>query len=195
MRHCEDGTPWHRRSDSVIYHEQREDVVVFDLAIHNWNDVAAIVTITGVPIALVGLAFAYRQFKLQASLHVAAFEDGFVREYRALIQQIPTKALLGDTLTPLEREQSLKIFYHYVDLCNEQAYQAKEGRIRAATWNEWKSGIEGNLRRPEFARAWAYIASKSANEFTELRAVAAPALSDINCSDLVDEGGAQATLV
>lgn len=127
---------------------------MFDFTIHSWSDVAAIVTIAGVPVALVGLWLAYRQMAAQSELQAATYEDGFVGEYRKLVQQIPTKALLGEALTEQERADALNEFYHYIDLCNEQAYQARMGRIRKATWKEWKSGIEGNLRRPEFARAW-----------------------------------------
>ena len=157
---------------------------MFDFAVHNWSDVSAIVTILGVPIGLIGLAFAFRQVKLQAEAHVGAYEDGFVREYRVLVQQIPTKALLGDPLTEQEFEQSLKAFYHYIDLCNEQAYQAKQGRIRKATWEEWKSGIEGNLRRVEFERAWTYIAAKSEGEFRDLRDVVSPKQGNVKSAHL-----------
>ena len=151
---------------------------MFDFAVHNWSDAAAAVTVFGVLIALIGLRFAYRQMAAQSELQAATYEDNFVREYRKLVQKIPTKALLGDALSDQERADSLNEFYHYIDLCNEQAYQAKQGRIRKATWTEWKSGIEGNLRRPEFARAWAYIAERSEGEFQDLRDVVAPRQSN-----------------
>ncbi len=164
-----------------------DEAKMFDFTVHGWNDVASIVTITAVPIGLVGLLLAYRQLKAQATLEMAegelqaaTYEDSFVREYRKIVQQIPTAALLGELLTPRERTKSLNAFYHYIDLCNEQAYQAKLGRIRKATWDEWKSGIEGNLRRPEFMRAWAYVAAKSDGEFQDLRVIVNPAPYDTN---------------
>lgn len=154
---------------------------MLDLTIRNWQDLAAVVTVFGVVIGLVGLYFGYQQLRRQAAieqaqsdLQAAAFEDGFVREYRQLVQRIPTKALLGETLTPTQRSDALSEFYHYVDLCNEQAYQADQGRIRNNTWTEWATGIRGNLRRPEFLLAWSYIAAKSSGEFQNLRNVVPP---------------------
>ncbi len=154
---------------------------MFDFAVRDWGDVAAIVTIGGVPIGLVGLLFAYLQLRHQGSLEAAqgelqaaTYEDSFVREYRQLVQKIPTEALLGELLSPAQRARSLSEFYHYIDLCNEQAYQAEQGRIRETTWKEWKSGIEGNLLRQEFALAWSYIAAKSEGEFQSLRDVVKP---------------------
>ena len=154
---------------------------MFDPAVRNWGDIAAIITCLGVPLAFVGLYFTYRQLRLQSAiettqrdLQAAENEDAFAKEYRLLAQKIPTRAFLGETLTTAEREQSLHAFYHYIDLCNEQAYQARQNRIRTATWKEWKAGIIGNLNRPEFATAWSFIASRSPGEFDDLRDVVPP---------------------
>src|SRR5262249_43595149 len=103
----------------------------------------------------------------------------FAKEYRAVIKAIPTKALLGRKLTPEERSQTLDDFYHYVDLCNEQACLRKRRRISGRTWREWSDGIKGNLHKPEFRRVWSYIAHYARDEagqlqFQSLRELVAP---------------------
>ena len=92
----------------------------------------------------------------------SAFEDGFAKEYRALVANIPTKAFFGEDLSEEEFERSLDEFYHYFDLCNEQAFQYEQGRVRRKTWRFWKEGMQENLRLPTFQRAWRHIAQRIA---------------------------------
>ena len=58
-----------------------------------------------------------------------AFEDGFAKEYRELLANIPVRAMLGEQLSAEELQKHLHLFYHYFDLCNEQAFLARAGRI------------------------------------------------------------------
>jgi hypothetical protein len=151
----------------------------FDLAVRDLRDVAAVATIGGVIVGVTGLMFTAWQLAAQARLSRSAFEDGFTKEYRAVIKTIPTKALLGRKLTHEERVRTLDEFYHYIDLCNEQAYLHETHRISKKAWREWRSGIKGNLGKPEFKRAWSYIAHFAKNadgvaEFASLRKVAPP---------------------
>ena len=62
------------------------------------------------------------------------FEDDLAREYRQLAREIPTKALLGEELTPKEHGYAFPLFFHYIDLSNEQIFLRKNGRISAQTW-------------------------------------------------------------
>ena len=151
----------------------------FDLGVRDLRDIAAAATIAGVIVGATGLLLTAWQLAVQARLSRSAFEDGFAKEYRAVIKTIPTKALLGRKLTHEERVRTLDDFYHYVDLCNEQAYLNETRRISKKAWKEWREGIKGNLGKPEFKRAWSYIAhfAKDADgvvEFAPLRKVAPP---------------------
>jgi hypothetical protein len=151
-----------------------------DFAVRNLGGVAAAAAMAGVIVGAIGLVFTGWQLAIHAKVARTAFEDGFAKEYRAVIKDIPTKALLGRKLTPQERVDSLDDFYHYVDLCNEQAYLSETHRISKRTWKEWREGIRGNLSKPEFRRAWSYIAhfsrdaEKGVEEFASLRRVAPP---------------------
>jgi hypothetical protein len=151
----------------------------FDLAVRDLRDLAAAATLAGVLVGTTGLMCTVWQLATQARLARAAFEDGFAKEYRNVIKTIPTKALLGRKLTHEERVRTLDEFYHYIDLCNEQAYLSERRRISGSTWREWRAGIRGNLGKPEFKRAWSYIAhfakdADGAAEFESLRRVAPP---------------------
>ena len=85
-----------------------------------------------------------------------------------MARQIPMGALLGKELTDSEQNESLKYFFHYVDLSNQQVFLRKHGRIGEKTWQYWCDGIESNLARPAFKKAWEYIKQES-NSFAELR--------------------------
>lgn len=138
-----------------------------DTTIGSWNDIAAVATALGILLAAIGLL-------MQAGTARSAFEDEFTREYRAIIRCIPTKALLDVELTPDERRDALRHFYHYFDLCNEQAY--KKSKISRRTWNDWRDGIKGNVeRKREFSRAWSYVAHVAgSSEFESLRKLCPP---------------------
>ena len=81
--------------------------------------IASVATAIGVIVAAWQLFLAHKQ-------SVMSFEDTFAREYRELIAKLPTKALLGESLTNKEYANHFDEMYHYIDLCNEQAYLKKD---------------------------------------------------------------------
>lgn len=110
------------------------------------------------------------------------FEDSFAKEYRVLAAKLPTKALLGDVLTDEEFKEHFDEMYHYFDLCNEQVFLNKNGRISKQTWKFWKAGIESNLRRPAFEKAWSDISANENCDFSELRALFPPKVNNITAT-------------
>jgi hypothetical protein len=117
---------------------------------------------------------AVRQLRLLEQQSVTSFEDGLVDEYRDIAKDLPLDALLGVDMSAPKVAEVLPVFYRYFDLCNQQVFLHKQGRIRAETWVLWKDGIESNLKRPAFARAWAEIAAKAIGDFDELRTLCPP---------------------
>jgi hypothetical protein len=79
-----------------------------------------------------------------------AYEDSFAEQYREISAQIPLDTLLGKPLSEAELNVSLRAFYEYFDLSNEQAFLASHGRVRSETWTNWREGIEQHLNRPAF---------------------------------------------
>lgn len=145
-------------------------VAGFDCGVRDWGDVSAIATLFGVVTIFLGLA----QLRHQSDVARSTFENLFVQQYHQLVQRLPPAALLGGELTNEQRAQHLGEFYHYIDLCNTQAYHHTNGRISDKTWDEWSDGITWNLARPELKLVWAYIAHKSPDGFSDLRGVVPP---------------------
>lgn len=116
-----------------------------------------------------GVGFAVWQLWLTQRLAQTSFEDGLNKEYRKLALEIPMNALLGVDIdlanSPKVREQ----IYNYIDLCNEQAFLRKKGRIGTTTWIEWAEGIKSNLEQPTFREVWSEIKAASPEAFKELR--------------------------
>jgi hypothetical protein len=142
-----------------------------------YRDVLTVSDLANIATAI-GVAVAAWQIRLSKQQAVTSFEDSLAKEYRELLKHLSTKALLGELLTEDKKEDEdkkrLDAMYHYFDLCNEQAFQAKNGRISKKTWIFWKEGITTNLKRPAFERAWSEIASSSNDDFSELRAIVPP---------------------
>lgn len=139
------------------------------------NDLASIATIAG-GLSIIAVFWQIRQ---QSAFARSTFENLFVQEYQQLIQRLPIKALLGDELSKRERIEYLGEFYHYIDLCNTQAYHHAKRRITESTWAEWHEGIKANFERKELSLVWSYVAAKSPSEFSDLRKVVVP----IPCDD------------
>lgn len=132
----------------------------------NWADIVGLVTSI---VTAVGVIVAGRQLALSKQQSRIQFEDGLAREYRELIQKIPVKALLGENLSEDEHQEFLHLFYHYIDLSNEQLFLRQKGRVGFDTWDNWQDGIKSNMSLPAFSNAWEEIKSKSPNRFRELR--------------------------
>lgn len=117
----------------------------------------------------IGIAVAAYQLRVTRKQNVTTFEDSLTVQYRQIASSLPLNALLGEAIKPDEHRDHLKYFYRYFDLCNEQAFLHRNGRISETTWGFWKDGILANFRRPAFAEAWKEIAARSKDDFNELR--------------------------
>jgi hypothetical protein len=137
----------------------------------NLTAISNLATAIGVGVGVWQLWLGHRQ-------NITTFEDSMAREYRELAATLPTKALLGEQLTDEEFREHFDEFYRYFDLSNEQVFLHECGRIRKSTWQFWKDGIESNLNRPAFKRAWNEVCSRTTSDFSELRALFPPDTQD-----------------
>jgi hypothetical protein len=135
--------------------------------------IATLTSLASIATAVAVIVAAWQLF-LSRKQAITSFEDSLAKEYRELAARLPTKALLGETLDDKEYADHFDEMYHYIDLCNEQAFLWEAGRISAKTWQFWRDGIASNLKRPAFARAWSEIAARSCGDFSELRAICPP---------------------
>lgn len=134
----------------------------------DWREFPAWISALAGLASAFGVFMAYWQLRLMKRLAVTEFEDGLAHEYRELCGRLPTKALLGKELTEEEYRKALDELIHYIDLCNEQVFLRKKGRVSESTWFNWCEGIRSNLELPAFARAWKEI-KDCCHNFRELR--------------------------
>lgn len=107
------------------------------------------------------------------------FEDSLNREYRGLVKLLPNGAFSKHGLPENVIADSLRSFYCYFDLCNQQILMKE--RIRPGTFEEWKLGIFGNLERKAFAGAWKLIRDET-GDFEELNTLLREASGTVNGS-------------
>lgn len=144
----------------------------------SWADLLQGASNVGTAIAAACTAWgawaAVRQLRLLEKQSVTAFEEELVREYRAIIKEMPVAALLGGDLKEDAFQASLMSFYRYFDLCNQEAFLKSEGRISNRTWALWEAGIQGNMARPAFNRAWVEVSTQATGDFDELKKILSP---------------------
>jgi hypothetical protein len=137
---------------------------------------ASVATAVGVFLAGRQITLAKRQAKTQ-------FEDDLTRQYREIIKEIPTDALLGKEISDDEYQKARHAFYRYIDLSNEQIFLSQKGRVSKETTKMWCDGIQSHLSKPAFERAWKEFADeKTHQDFRELRTLKKP-LSEVNSKD------------
>jgi hypothetical protein len=115
------------------------------------------------------LAVAIWQLTLSRKQATTDFEDELDREYRAIVSEIPVMTFLGSDLSDEQFDLCLSALYRYVDLSNKQVFLRKIHRVSKHTWLFWRDGIQSNLSRKPFNRAWIYIKERSDASFSELR--------------------------
>jgi hypothetical protein len=115
-----------------------------------------------------GVLIAAYQLRLTKQQALTQFEDEVNRQYREIARRLPVKAFLGEDLDAEEFGRALDEFFYYIDLCNEQVFLRRNGRVRWDTWVNWRDGIQSNLALPAFRRAWEEIKGRS-ESFDHLR--------------------------
>lgn len=120
---------------------------------------------------LVGVAVALCQFRKNNKQQVTNFEDSLTKEYREIVRRIPYKALVGDKLSSQERVYAYNEVYNYMDLCNEQVFLRKSGRVGKATWGNWQEGMSTNFDLEVFKEASEEVFKKLDDNFEDLKRV------------------------
>ena len=132
------------------------------------KDIPAWISAAAAVLSAGGVFLAFGQLWLSRRIAQSQFEDALAREYRDLAAQLPTRALLGEPLTPEEYQASFDELFRYIDLSNEQVFLRQRRRVSEQVWQNWCAGIRSNLARPAFAQAWAEVVARC-DSFQELR--------------------------
>lgn len=143
----------------------------------NLQDGANLAAICSAVITLFGFATAFFQIKLLKEQSITTFEDSLTNEYRRIMEKLPLEALIGEELSEDNYLNSIDYFYQYFDLCNNQIFLYNNGRISKPTWAFWREGIQSNLSKPAFSKAWNILSQRTQNDLSELRRTFPPNLS------------------
>jgi len=93
------------------------------------------------------------QIMLVRKQSTTTFEDNLSKQYRKIMESIPTDVWLGSELKTLGEEKLDRCrdaMYRYIDLSNEQAFLHNKKRVCDETWTEWSDGIKSNMKLPAF---------------------------------------------
>jgi hypothetical protein len=132
-----------------------------------FSDVVLAVAAIGSVATAVGVWLAFQQLQHAKEHARTSFEDDLSRQYRSIMADLPLSAFFADDQGAEMVEGELATFYRYFDLCNEQLFLARHGRIRPETEVQWRDGIVGNLQLPRFAAAWLAISSRLPSNYLE----------------------------
>jgi hypothetical protein len=129
----------------------------------NWIEILGAFSSTATAI---GVLFAWSQIKSSRHQNRTQFEDSLAREYR---ERRSFRLELCWAKNWMSHNDSFHLFYHYIDLSNEQIFLRSKNRVSRSTWENWQDGIRSNLSLPAVQKEWKEIKKKSPSRFDELR--------------------------
>ena len=98
---------------------------------------------------------------LNEQLQLQFFAD-YTKRYQEILLNLPEQLYLPgsslDQLSDSDKSRALRYLRAYFDLCSEELYWWKKGKVDTATWENWKEGIESALCKKPFREAWQLIA-------------------------------------
>jgi hypothetical protein len=97
------------------------------------------------------------QLVLNRRQMMAEFERTFGERYERIIRDVPLPMLIGQVEDPTNDATALRAFFDYFELCEEELYYRRQGKVSRSTWKDWWEGIALNFRRPAFRTAWAHL--------------------------------------
>jgi len=115
---------------------------------------------------------AFQLWQTQRALR-ATYERTFVERYERIIADVPLTAVLegrlSETATDHEREVIERAFFNYFELCEEELYFRKLGRISRRTWADWWEGLALHFRNDAFSSQLEELAARSIPGHAETR--------------------------
>lgn len=118
----------------------------------DWTLVVTVITAAITALALLITVLSFRK-----QLQLQFFAD-YTKRYQEIIlnfpEQINDHDFSIDDLASEARDKTLRYMRAYFDLCSEEYFLWKNGRIDNKTWEEWKSGMCFAFSKPAFKQAW-----------------------------------------
>lgn len=110
-------------------------------------------------------------------LWVIVFTE-YTKRYAETVSDLPSEARRPDgrfdlnQLSGPDRDRAYNAMRGYLNLCSEEFYLHKRGRIDDETWEIWTLGIKDTMRPPWCRKTWEeirgeYVYLKGFNEFMD----------------------------
>ena len=125
------------------------------------DTIALLLTATGVCVGA-------WQLRSSQRLALTAFEDSVDQQYRALAATIPMDVWLARTPPADVPARTREAIFRYFDLCNEQVFLRRTGRVSSTRWVVWEDGIRHHMRVPAIDAVWTEVVDGSSGYFGEL---------------------------
>jgi hypothetical protein len=99
---------------------------------------------------------------IRRQLWLATFTE-YTRRYADAMHHMPFDARRAappkslDTVDEEYRKSVLTAMRRYFNLCSEELYLRKIGRIDKKTWEIWLAGIKDSTKEPYFASSWEFL--------------------------------------
>jgi len=116
---------------------------------------------------LEGLAFAgaiagliWNALEARRATRLQMFTE-YTRRYQEIMLMIPLSAFGEEydfaALEERERAETLAAMRAFFDMCSEELFLNKKGKLEPAVWRYWRNGMTDLLRHPAFKVAWELI--------------------------------------
>lgn len=124
------------------------------------NDI--VVSAIGVFVSIIALICTIRQTQQQQKL---LFFADYTKRYQEIVLHFPidiySEDFNFDKLKTEAKEEVLRYFRAYFDLCSEEYHLQKRGKIDKVVWLEWEEGIKFNFGKRAFRDAWLLLNCKT----------------------------------
>jgi hypothetical protein len=118
---------------------------------------AAVSQLVAVPIAAIAIIVSLKGIRDQ--LWLSMFSE-YTRRFGEIMDGLPFEARRPgsefrlSSLNLSEREHVLSVMRRYLNLCSEEHYLYRRGKVDRETWGIWQSGIRETTRFPCFQESW-----------------------------------------
>ena len=126
----------------------------------SWEAIGGLITGVATAFAAVLVILQLRELNKQAKL--AHFSD-YTQRFNDIVVNFPEDIMSKDFVLAQrpDRDQLMRYFRRYLDLCFEEWFLHRRGLIANDIWRMWESGIKAGMGHPSIQQAWLIVKSTS----------------------------------
>jgi len=122
----------------------------------NWEAVTAIVELCVILLLLFEIKQNKNKIQKDNEIIVLQFYSRFVERYEEILLKLPSNIYSKDfNYNEIQDKESfLRAMRSYFDLCSQEYYLYKKGKLKEEIWKEWEEGIDSSIKLSAFKNAW-----------------------------------------